>query len=238
MYQKGRLLIHRGNHQKAIKLLYSFTDTYQEHPYRGNAFFWIGEALYSLGHFEEARRLFTTVVQDYPRSYKVEAARYRLSLIDFKKRERELLKLLRISHEEYLKALEQFRRQEKEYEHAISSYQRRLAAAVSEDDNALISELNREIEEQRSTIQQLSRENEELRRELSDLRGAEEQQRDEQQEPLPAEEQKPEEEEAAAEELTKKTDRELLEDLLELKSEALSQKADYLRQLRNREGDS
>jgi TolA-binding protein len=231
LYHKARLLIHRGEHQEAIKLLYTFTDTYPEHPYRANAFFWIGEALYSMGHFDEARRFLSRVVEDYPRSYKREAARYRLSLIDLKKRERELLKLLRISHEEYLKALEQFRRKEKEYEHAISSYQRKLAAAVDDDDNRLISELNREIEAQREELRQLRRENETLRRQMEELRLAVNGERSA---------------EPAADEVSELPpvqaedggDQYLLRELLELKSEALSLKEALLKELKSEGGDS
>lgn len=222
LYQKGRLLIEQKKHQEAIKLLYSFTDSYPEHPFRGNAFFWIGEALYSIGHFDESRRLFSTVVEKYPRSYKSEAARYRLSLIDLKKRERELLKLLRISHEEYLKALEQFRRREKEYEHAISSYQRKLAAAMSEDEETLAAELNQETEEQRKELQKLRRENKELRRQVSRLQSASGEVAGNQRES----------------QLSDTGDRELLLNLLELKNEALSLKNEYLEEKNKRGGDS
>ncbi len=220
LYQKGRMLIEEGKQQEAIKLLYSFTDTYTEHPFRGNAFFWIGEALFSMGHFDESRRLFSTVVNDYPRSYKSEAARYRLSLIDLKKRERELLKLLRISHEEYLKALEQFRRREKEYEYAISSYQRKLAAAMSEDEETLAAELNRESEEQRKELQKLRRENKELKQQVSRLQNGTGE--------VPVEKAQP----------SDVGDEELLQRLLELKNEALNLKNKYLGEKRKRGGDS
>jgi tetratricopeptide (TPR) repeat protein len=93
-----------------------------------NAYFWIGESLYSLGRLEEAERVFAKVLRDYPQSYKVEAASYRLSLVEFKKREEELLRLLKWSHEEFLRAVEEYQRREKTYEQALAAYQQRTGS--------------------------------------------------------------------------------------------------------------
>ncbi len=162
LYQKGRLLHIQKEYEKSIRRLYGYIEEYPSHPYKANAYFWIGESLYALGHYEKADAIFTLVLRDYPKSYKVEAAKYRHSLIDLKKREEELLKLLKMSHEEYLKALEEFDRREKSYEQAIAGYQRKLAAATSDNDNELIDALNDELEEKNNRVWRLENETEEL----------------------------------------------------------------------------
>ncbi len=125
-YQKGRLLFLQEDHENAIQVLKEFILRYPQSELVPHAYFWIGESLYTLGHLEEAGRMYGKVIDDYPRSFKVEAARYRLSLIDFKKREGELLKLLKWSHEESLRSAEEFQRREKTYEQALAAYQKKL----------------------------------------------------------------------------------------------------------------
>ncbi len=169
LYQKGRLLFLQGEMESAIQALEGFRTRYPQSPFVANAYFWIGEALYSLGRLDEAARVFDKVVQDYPTSFKVEAARYRRSLIAFKKRENELLKLLKWSHEESLKTVEEFQRREKAYEQAISSYQSRLAelrqgAEQSHTDAA-------ELEKARQDKAQLLSQVADLRSQVADLRG-------------------------------------------------------------------
>ncbi len=126
-YQRGRLLFMQEDFSAAIEALNSFIDSHPDSPFAANALYWSGESLYSLGRLDAARRVFQTVVRDYPRSFRVEAARYRIALIDLDERETELLELLRWSHEEYLQALDEFERREQAYQEAISSYQRQLS---------------------------------------------------------------------------------------------------------------
>lgn len=130
-YQKGRLLYLQGQYQNAIRVLYTFIKAYGKNPFVANAYYWIGESLYQLGHFNEAKKVFEAVVSEYPTSYKVEAARYRLSLIDLKQRELDLMKLLRWSHEQALNAQSDFNRKEQAYEQAIVAYQRQIAKLKS-----------------------------------------------------------------------------------------------------------
>jgi TolA-binding protein len=146
-YQKGRLLYLQGEFESAILVFEEYIRTYPDLEFIPNANYWIGESLYALGYLEEAALVFNRVVSSYPHSFKVEAARYRLSLIAFKKRENELLKLLKYSHEETLKTIEEFQRREKAYEQAIVSYQRQITtlkqtragvgAAATAGDNSL-----------------------------------------------------------------------------------------------------
>jgi hypothetical protein len=58
----------------------------------------------------------------------VEAASYRLSLLEFKKREEELLRLLKWSHEEFLRTVEEYQRREKAYDQALTAYQQRVGS--------------------------------------------------------------------------------------------------------------
>lgn len=131
LYQKGRLLYLQGDPQSSIQVLESFAAEYPDSDYLGSAYFWLGECLFSLGHLEEAARVFNKVIEEFPKSVKLEASRYRLSLIEFKKREDELLKLLNWSHEEALKSVEEFQRREKAYEQAINVYQRKLSSVTA-----------------------------------------------------------------------------------------------------------
>jgi TolA-binding protein len=126
-YQKGRLLFLQGEYEKAIDVLYTFIKTYQDNPYVANGYYWIGESLYQLGHLDDARKVLSVVINQYPTSFKVEAAKYRISLIDLMNREQELLKLLKWSHEEALNAQEDYQRREQAYEQAILAYQRQIS---------------------------------------------------------------------------------------------------------------
>ncbi len=127
-YQKTRLLFMEHDYENALQASYEFIRSNPGSPLVPNAYFWIGESLYSLGRLEEAERVFAKVVREYPQSYKVEAASYRLSLLEFKKREEELLRLLKWSHEEFLRTVEEYQRREKSYEQALASYQQRTGS--------------------------------------------------------------------------------------------------------------
>ena len=130
-YLNGRLLYLLKDFEGSIQGLQAFVEGYAESPFIPNAYFWVGEALFQLGDFDQSRQILEFLLREFPRSVKVEAARYRISLIQFKKREEELLKLLKLSHEEALKSMEEFQRKERTYEQAISAYQRKLSAYES-----------------------------------------------------------------------------------------------------------
>ena len=132
-YQKGRLLYLQRNYEGTIQVLQSFLDRYSASPFISNAYYWIGESFYSLGYLEEAEKVFRKIVNDFPKSYKLEAAKYRISMIEFKKKEQELLKLLKWSHEESLKTVQEFQKREKTYEQALVAYQRKIASYETED---------------------------------------------------------------------------------------------------------
>lgn len=143
-YQKGRLLFMQGDYQSSIQVFHGFIIEYPDSLFVPNAYYWIGECLYSLGLLEDSAKIFSKVIDEYPRSYKIEAARYKISLIDFKRRENELLKLLKWSHEESLKTIEEFQRREKTYEQAIAAYQRKIINFNKQDEQSTVSDLQQE----------------------------------------------------------------------------------------------
>ncbi len=170
IYQKGRVLYLEGDYEDSIQVLNSFINQFGSSSFVPNAYYWIGENLYSLGHLEEALKVFKNVVAKYPRSYKVEAARYKISLIQLKKEEQELLKLLKWSHEESLKTVEDFQRRERTYEQAISAYQRRLASFKAAGYEKSIEELKEELQKKNAEIKTLKSQIVNLNAEISTLK--------------------------------------------------------------------
>jgi len=178
-YQKGRLLYLQTEYEKSIQVFYSFIETYPESPFLGNSYYWIGECLYELGHAEKALTLFTHVVNTFPASFKVEAARYKISLINLQKRERELLTFLKWSHEESLNTIEDFQIREKTYEQALEAYQKKLSdfaeKGTSSQLEALTNEMidkDRDIITLKNQLTDLKRENKTLAAEIDQLRAA------------------------------------------------------------------
>lgn len=169
MYQKGRILYLQQEYQRAVRQLNTFIEKYPNNSYQSNAYFWIAESFYELGHLDKAEQLYSYIVETFPRSFKYEAANYRKSLIHLKKREQELLKLLKISHEEYLKTLEDFEQREKTYEQAISSYQRKLSAATSGREDEMLAEFDSKLSTKDQQIAGLRRELQEERSRVAEL---------------------------------------------------------------------
>jgi TolA-binding protein len=146
IYQKGRILFLQDEFESALQVLQGFITTYPQSALVSSAYFWAAESMYALGRLDEAASVYRTIVREYPTSFKVEAAQYKLSLIDIARREVELSKLLKWSHEEFLHSLEDFQRREKTYEQAIDSYQKRLGANESAQYQATIADLRRQLE--------------------------------------------------------------------------------------------
>lgn len=169
-YQRGRLLYMQEDFTGALRALAAFVEDHPDSPFVANATYWSAEALFSVGRLQEARRLFQTVIQDYPSSFRVEAARYRVAVIDLNQREQELLDLLRWSHEEYLRVLEDARRRERTYEQAIAGYQNRLQDAATEDFRDEIVRLSTQVRSLQETIRSRDEEILRLREQLTTLR--------------------------------------------------------------------
>jgi len=147
MYQKGRVQYLLGQYEQSINTLYRFISSNSGHDMIPAAYYWIGESLYSVGRFEESRILFSIVLEKYPQAIKREAALYRIALIDQTTKEDELLKLLKISHEESLKIIEDYQRREKTYEQAITAYQKRIADTLKD---TRIGDLERQLGEEKT----------------------------------------------------------------------------------------
>ncbi|MDR2094427.1 MAG: tetratricopeptide repeat protein [Treponema sp.] len=130
-YNKGRCFYYLGRYEDAMVLLKNYADARGEdsggRAKKYSAYYWIGECLYSLGWLDRAREIFSLIIQEYPQSAKYEAASYRIALINQKKVEAELLNILKWSHEESLKTMEEYQRRERSYDQAIIAYQKRIA---------------------------------------------------------------------------------------------------------------
>lgn len=129
VYHKARSAFLQKDFERSLKTFSAYLSAYPEGELAPAAIFWSAESLYSLGRLNDAERLYRTIGEKYPESVKAEASTYRLSLIQFKYREDELLTLLKWSHEESLKIIEEFQRREKAYEQALEVYHRRYGEA-------------------------------------------------------------------------------------------------------------
>ncbi|MDR1443422.1 MAG: tetratricopeptide repeat protein [Treponema sp.] len=168
-YHKGRALYYLGRYEEGLMLLKLYADsiggsallsTESDGAARKSAaLYWMGECLYAMGQLDYAREIFTVVTQDYPRSAKFEASSYRLALIHQKKIEEELLNLLKWSHEESLKAIEEYQRRERSYDQALIAYQKRIAELLKdsrlEDLDSSNAQYRRQLTEAGERIHQL-----------------------------------------------------------------------------------
>ena len=136
IYQKGRLMFLQNDYENCIQENYKFIENYPSSAYVANAYYWTAESLYSLGRLEEAESLYSHILYNYPSSFKVEAATYRLAMIEQKYREESLVNLLKLTHEEYLKSIEEFQVREKSYEKALDSYQKKLSLIDTSSNNS------------------------------------------------------------------------------------------------------
>ncbi len=152
-YQRGRILYLEEDFEGAIQAFADFIRIHEDSPFVANATYWSAESLFNLGRLNESKRMFEAVISDYPTSFRVEAARYRIALIELNAREQELLKLLQWSHEEYLQAQDEFNRREQAYQEAIASYQTRLQSVAEDDFREEITRLTTQVR----TLQELLR---------------------------------------------------------------------------------
>ncbi len=129
-YHRGRILYLQGEYDNAINYYSSFVQAYPMSPLVGDALFWVGESLYQLGRYADAKVSYKRVVSDYRRSSKFEAATYRLSLLEYKEREEELIKFLRWSHEEYLRNSANYDQRAREFEDALEFYRQKALEMV------------------------------------------------------------------------------------------------------------
>lgn len=151
LYLQARILYSDGDYSHAIQAFGQYLDQAPTGDQVPNALFWMAESAFALGHYQEASNLYTKIVQGYPSSFKLEASRYRLSVIDLRHREEQLLKLLQWSHAEALNSAEEFQRREKAYQQSLAAYQKRVLELQSSDLGAKVAaleELNRQKDTQ------------------------------------------------------------------------------------------
>ncbi|MCL1817773.1 MAG: tetratricopeptide repeat protein [Spirochaetaceae bacterium] len=144
-YERGRLLYFQKEYDAAIVAFEHFLSRYPKSEYAANAYFWTGESLFAMGNLDTAQKMYAIVSAQYPSSSRVEAARYRAAIIGQKYREEELVKLLKWSHEEYIKSLAARRNLEKMYAEVVLSYQRQIAALSAGDLHAEVIRLSEEV---------------------------------------------------------------------------------------------
>ncbi|MCX7030281.1 MAG: tetratricopeptide repeat protein [Spirochaetes bacterium] len=167
VYLQGRVLNQQEDFEAAIRVFQSFLAAYPASPFAANAWFWSAESLYGLGRLEEASVLYQKVIREYPMSAKVEAAQYKASLIGLKQREQELSRLLKWSHEEFLRTIEEYQRRQESSDQLIEALQKRLAgggagatgataaASTAASDKAL-AELRAELEKKNAEASALA----------------------------------------------------------------------------------
>lgn len=128
-YLKGRLFLLQEQYGNALVQFDRFLELPEVSPYVSNTLFWMGEAAYALGQWDKARSLFRRVIEEFPSSFKIEASRYRMALIELKIREEQLLQLLKWSHEELVAAQERFEGRERALMQALQALQSNRAAS-------------------------------------------------------------------------------------------------------------
>ncbi|MDR2792528.1 MAG: tetratricopeptide repeat protein [Treponema sp.] len=132
-YLRGRAFYSLGRYNEAIVLLKGYADHISADSANGiarksAALYWTGESLFALGQFDKAQDVFFVIAQQYPQSVKYEASVYRIALIYEKKVGQKLLDILKQTHEESLKTIEEYQRRESIYTQALVAYQKRIAA--------------------------------------------------------------------------------------------------------------
>jgi TolA-binding protein len=152
LYQQGRQLFLKESYEKSLQTFQSFLSTYPRNELYSSALFWAGECMYRLGQFADAVKAYTALIEKYPDSVKRDASEYRLDLIEQKYREAELLKLLKWSHEESLKSIEEFQRREKSYEQAINGFQKKIADMLKDTRLADLEARVAELEKQNADL--------------------------------------------------------------------------------------
>lgn len=168
MYLRARLLYLSADLQGAVAAFTTFLESYRTSSFAPNAYYWMGEGLLTLGKLDEAEKLFRIVLDQYPSSFKAEAASYKLSLITLRHREEELLGLLKWSHEENIKNIEDFQRKELAYIEGIKAYQNRLIRLAPDDFKAELLILQTRMQEYQQQSQAAQIRNEDLNSQLKD----------------------------------------------------------------------
>ena len=214
-YLKGLILFRQGDFNNAIQVCEDFLARYPTSQFVPSAYFVIGEALYNLGQLDRAMKIYQYIIEKYPSSNRLEASQFRVALIGFKRREQELLKLLKWSYEDSLKTIEDYKLKEATYEQALAAYQKQLAESASSP-TLDVKGLEVKLAESALRIQELEAKIKKLEAELELL-----------QKSSPQPEKASTSTTAQLEELAKR------QEMLEMKEKALAIKEEYLKWLQN-----
>jgi tetratricopeptide (TPR) repeat protein len=123
-YHKARMLFYLGRYNEALPLFTQYSDsiridgrymngvrmddwsgsaapldTQDDYNRKASAMFWIGECLYALNLYDEAEAAFTSIITQYTRSHKYEAAVNRIALIKEKRIQAGLLDIVKWNQE-------------------------------------------------------------------------------------------------------------------------------------------
>lgn len=115
-FQRGRALYNLGQADGAVLVLSDFCHQNPENELYPSALYLIAECFYEDYSFEEAKKLYETIVKDYPDCDRVDDAQFKLDTLEQKDREQKLLYLLKVTGEEYLSSKEDYERQLKQYQ--------------------------------------------------------------------------------------------------------------------------
>ncbi len=139
LYQKGRALHYLLQNDRAVIVLSDFCHENPRSPLYASALFWLGECFYDDYNYDTASALYSRVVDEFPKDEKAIDAQKRLEAISRTEREQKLLYLLKMTGEEYLVSRENYERQLRQYQtEDMIALRRQLNAA-----NARIAELEK-----------------------------------------------------------------------------------------------
>ncbi len=156
LYHSGRALFCLGEYEKSILTLSDFCHQYPEHEMYASALYWIAESFFAGYNYDDAKILYKTVVNDYPKDAKAPAAQHRIETIEQSAREEKLLYLLKETGEEYLAAKEEYERQ-----------LRTLGAESSGDARRRILDLQKRNSELEKRVSDLNKTNSDLKNQLN-----------------------------------------------------------------------
>ena len=154
-YWKGRVLLTQNHPNAALAQFAASVQTDPQSSEIPNALFWMADASTALGQYEAAGNLYNRLIHGYPYSYKVEAAKYRLAVLDMDARENKLLNVLRWANIEALNAADEYQRREKAYQKEILDLQKKLIDGAGGEAQAAILLLKKELAQAQAKIEDL-----------------------------------------------------------------------------------
>ncbi len=172
LYQLGRVAYIDEKYGRALGYFSRFVDVYPSSPFVGNAYYWAGESLLSLGHLDEAETMFATVVERFPDSYRTANAESRLDLMQLRRRDAYFRRLLRWSHEEQLSLIEELDRRDQALREAVDDYRIRLLEQAPSEYRAQLLDLEQQRRALEQRLQQREQRIAELEQEVYELRDA------------------------------------------------------------------